>query len=283
MKFHNLKKSMNRKLPNRPLLLKGPYFAKRDENLMKEVGDVAIARQRILHERTANLDFLLRSRFDWMKDYLRSDSRIVEFGSGAGYTRLFIDHKGLIVTDVVAHPWIDVVADAHFPPFSPESVDCVICNQVLHHFSKPSVFLDRIAEIIRPGGYLLINEPESSFFLRLILRSLRHEGWSYEIDPFDRDSICVETDNPWSGNAAVANVLFSDPLKFETLFPQYKIQRNELCEFLVFLLSGGVTAKTLTLPLPRVAIKLASLVDRAMISLFPSLFALGRRVVLQRI
>jgi SAM-dependent methyltransferase len=273
---------MNRKFPYRPLLLKGPYFAKRDENLMKEVGDVEVARQRILYERSENLDFLLRSRFDWMKDYLRPDSNIVEFGSGAGYTRHFIDHKGLIVTDVVAHQWIDVVADAHLPPFSPDSVDCVICNQVLHHFSKPSVFLDKIAEIIRPGGYLLINEPESSFLLRLILRSLRHEGWSYEIDPFDRESICVEADNPWSGNAAIANVLFSDPSKFETLFPRYRIERNELCEFLVFLLSGGVTAKTLTLPLPKTAINLASWLDRALIFLFPSVFALGRRVALQR-
>ena len=250
---------------------------------MKEVGDVRIARQRILHERSANLDFLLRSRFDWMKGYLRPNSIIVEFGSGAGYTRHFIDHEGLIVTDVVAHHWIDVVADAHFPPFPPESVDCVICNQVLHHFSKPSVFLDRIGEIIRPGGYLLINEPESSFLLRLILRSLKHEGWSYEIDPFDREAICVEADNPWSGNAAIANVLFSDPMKFETSFPQYKIRRNELCEFLVFILSGGVTAKTLTLPLPKAMINLAGLADRAMISLFPSLFALGRRVALQRV
>jgi len=273
---------MKRLRPKRPFLLKGPYFADHSENLMQEVGDARIARQRILNDRTENLDFLLRSRFDWMKDYFQPDSRIVEFGSGAGYTRHFIDHDGLIVTDIVAHEWIDAVADAHFPPFSRGSVDCVICNQVLHHFATPSIFLDKISEIIRPGGFLLINEPESSFLLRLILRVMKHEGWSYQIDPFDREAICVDADNPWSGNAAIANVLFSDASKFEEFFPQYKILRNEFCEVLIFLLSGGVTAKTFTIPLPKAILRLIGLVDRALVFLFPSIFALGRRVVLQR-
>lgn len=274
---------MTQRLPFRPFLLKGPYFSKFDETLMKEVGDVELARYRILSRRTANLDFLLRSRFDWMKDYIKPGSTIVEFGSGAGYTPNFIDYAGLIMTDVIPHPWIDVVVDAHLPPFSPKSIDMVICNQVLHHFAKPSIFFDKIGEIIRPGGYLLINEPESSFVLRLILRLLRHEGWSYEVDPFNREEICVEENNPWSGNAAIANLLFSNPSKFEMSFPQYKIERNELCEFLLFLLSGGVTAKTFALPLPRATIKFASFVDRALINVVPSVFALGRRVALRRI
>jgi hypothetical protein len=47
-------------------------------------------------------------------------------------------------------------------------------------------------------------------------------------------------------------------------------------------LSGGVIAKSPTIPLPTFVLRCIDLLDGAMVRILPSLFALGRSVALQR-
>ena len=77
-------------------------------------------------------------------------------------------------------------------------------------------------------------------------------------------------------------MLFSDAEKFEKLVPEFIIRRNELTECLVFPLSGGVIAKSPTVNLPEKILRRIDWLDHKLIQLFPSVFAMGRRVVLER-
>ena len=217
-----------------------------------------------------------------MNRYITPNKRVVEFGSGAGFSATYLATNDLVLTDIEIRPWIDLVADATTPPFRPESIDIIICNQVLHHIPSPARFFESAETVLRPGGFILINEPETSFLLRLVLRVMRHEGWSYDVDPFDRDELCVDGDDPWGGNAAVANLLFSNPAEFEAKFPQFSVVENALTECFIFLLSGGVSTTTLSVPLPNRARPLLKWLDRALIGALPGVFALGRRVALEK-
>jgi len=265
-----------------PLFLKGPYFSEGPEHRPTS-DDVRQARLSFERRRLPNLDVLLEQRFVWMERYLRPDSCVVEFGAGAGLAQMYLNYPGLLLSDVEPRPWLDLVADALVPPFRPKSLDAVVCNQVLHHIATPARFLEAAAEVIKPGGYLLINEPETSLLLRAILRVMQHEGWSYDVDPFDAEAVCVDGADPWSGNAAIAQVLFADPAKFEAHFPAFRVVENSLCECLVFLLSGGVSSKTFTVPMPRSVVMLLKHIDDGLVGILPGVFALGRRIALQRL
>ena len=117
----------------------------------------------------------------------------------------------------------------------------------------------------------------------LLLKILRHEGYSYDIDIFNTESIVNDKKDLWSANCAVPEILFTHEREFENFFEGLNIQLNEPCEFLIFPLSGGVISKTKIPRLPNFFLKLIHFLDRFLIKILPSVFALGRRTVIQKI
>ena len=69
---------------------------------------------------------------------------------------------------------------------------------------------------------------------------------------------------------------------FYHYFPKYRIEKNELSEFLIFLNSSGVVQKTFCIPINKIIFNLLDLTDRILIFLLPGIFALGRSVVLKK-
>lgn len=275
-------KSVSRKAQN-PTLLRGPWFAEPSASRLKSPHDVAGARSQFHKAAGSNLHFLLEQRFSWMQAYLDKSSVAVELGSGAGLLREFVRHERLILTDVIDSRWLDVQASALSLPFDDGSIGVLICNHMLHHLASPGQFLDEAARVLKPGGALLINDPQASFLMRLVQRVMRHEGWSFAVNPLDRRASCNDPNDPWSGNSAISDLLFHDHAAFSRAFPNFWIEQDEFQECLIFLLSGGVTAKTFTIPLPRSALKVVDKLDRWLVRWFPHQFALSRRIALTRI
>ncbi|MCS6809597.1 MAG: class I SAM-dependent methyltransferase, partial [Candidatus Kapabacteria bacterium] len=60
--------------------------------------------------------------------------------------------------------------------------------------------------------------------------------------------------DPWSGNNAVGALLFNDHQRFYSNVPYFRIVFDAYSECFLFLLSGGVTAKTFAIPLPEIGI-----------------------------
>ncbi len=251
---------------------------------MRNEGDVLAARQDYASRKSGNLRWLLRSRFEWMNQYLSPASVGVDVGCGAGFSRDFIRCKKLLLTDVSAHDFLDIAGvDALHLPFTDGSLDFVIESNVLHHLPSPRRFLKEARRVLRDGGFLLMHEVQASVLFCAVLRAMRHEGYSFSADVFDENAVCTDPDDPWAGNNAIPRLLFDQPTAFLNHQPGWQIVQDSPCECLMFLNSGGVTAKTAYLPLPEVALRCVEKIDNTLAKLAPNVFALGRRIALQKI
>lgn len=267
----------------KPLLLRGPYFFRHDENKMAFEGNLEEARRIYYDKKPNNLVFLMHKRYEWMNTYCDGKKNIVEVGSGTAFSRDFIRNKNLVVTDCIKQPWIDRREDALHTSFGPDSVDVIISSHVIHHLAQPMLFFREAIRILRPRGKLLIQEVEIGLILRIIMRLMRHEGWSYDAKPFEENYICCDPLDPWSANNAVPHLLFQNGSDFERKVKGFKIIENALCECLIVPLAGGIISKTRTIHLPNPLLRIIDRLDTLLIDLAPRIFAMGRRVVLEKI
>lgn len=122
--------------------------------------------------------------------------------------------------------------------------------------------------------------------MKMALRLMRHEGWSDDVDIFDRNAVCNDPSDPWSANCSIPKLLFFGKNMrsgvFGQQFPQFRIIKKTRNECFLFLLSGGVIAKTFYLPLNDKAVNLIKRIDSFLVKRCPSVFACGCSVVLQK-
>ncbi|MCM8776169.1 MAG: class I SAM-dependent methyltransferase [Candidatus Omnitrophica bacterium] len=265
------------------MILKGPYTPTPAEDRMENAGNLKRAREYYYSKRPTNLCYLIRQRFLWMNEYCNDKGSVIELGSGAAFSKDFIANPSFKTTDYEKHPWIDEQVDALKTPFQDESIDVVIASHMIHHLATPALFFREIQRILKPGGFLLIQDIESGLLTRLLLRIMRHEGWNFNAAVFEENATCNDPRDPWSANCAIPHLLFSDPKAFENQFPAFRILKNELCECFIFALSGGVIAKTRTINLPEGVLDFLNRLDNLLIRLCPAVFAMGRRVAIQKI
>ncbi len=254
------------------------------ENRMRSEGDVLCARVDYARRKSGNLKWLLRSRYEWMNEYVGAKSIGVDVGCGAGFSRQFIRCRRLLLTDLTEHDYLDIGGvDALRLPFLGESLDFVIETNVVHHLPHPGLFFEEAQRVLRPGGFLLMHEVQASLLFRTVLRLMRHEGYSFAVNVFDENCVCTDPEDPWAGNNAIPRLLFDDHSAFRRFQPDWRIVRDELCECLMFLNSGGVTAKTAYIPLPSVLLKAVQRLDTIFAKVAPNILAVGRRIALQKI
>tara|TARA_B100001564_G_scaffold313188_1_gene286546 strand:+ start:3266 stop:4066 length:801 start_codon:yes stop_codon:yes gene_type:complete len=260
------------------------FFLKEYKAKKIKAPDIFKNRARILSSRNKNLIYLLNKRFSWMKKYTKDKKIIIELGSGNGCIKKIINNRKIILTDIIKYPWIDKKVDmlkVNLGKKYIKKVDIFIINHSLHHCSNPALTLEKMSIYLKKNGYLLINEPETSFFLKLIQVLLDDESWSLKAKVFNRKSI-FNPRSPWISNTAVGQLLFKDEKKFQKHFPQYLIKENRLSEFFIFLNSGGVNSSFFYIKLSSIFLKILNLIDKILIFFLPNIFALNRTVVLKK-
>jgi 2-polyprenyl-3-methyl-5-hydroxy-6-metoxy-1,4-benzoquinol methylase len=257
------------------------FFPKHEENRMQNEGNVVESRKTFMNKRFNNLDYLLKSRYEWMKPYLKKDMKIVDIGCGAGLSKLYLS-ENILLTDIVENTWVDKVIDATDMNFEDESVDVIIAFHTIHHFYNPAKFFNECKRVLKKNGVILISDPNTSLMMRLILKLMRHEGFSYDVDVFDYKSICNDKSDPWSANCAIAELLFSNEKKFNDFFLGLNIEHQKKVEFTIFPFSGGVTTKIKMMELPNYILNVFNTLDKILIYLFPKIFPLTRNIVIRK-
>ena len=144
------------------------FFLKEYKAKKVKAPDNYFNRRRIMSSKNKNLIYLLNKRFSWMKKYIKGKKTIIELGSGNGCIKKIIDDKKIILTDIIKYPWIDKKVDMmkiNLGKKYLKKIDIFIINHSLHHCANPALTLRKMSLYLKKNGYILINEPETSFFL----------------------------------------------------------------------------------------------------------------------
>jgi len=261
------------------------FFKKKFTSKSEKNPDIYENRKKIFKSNNPNLIYLLNKRFKWMKSYVKNKKTVIELGSGNGCLKRILKQKNILLTDIVKYPWIDKKIDmlkVNLEKKYINNVDVFIINHSLHHCANPSKCLNKLSKYLKKGGLILVNEPETSFMLKMIQILLDDEDWSYEDNVFEKNKNIFNPRNPWISNTAVAQLLFKDKPKFHKYFPQYKIEKNYVSEFLIFLNSGGVNSDFFCIKLNFFLLNVVNLIDKILIFFLPNIFALNRTIVLRK-
>lgn len=219
-----------------------------------------------------------------MNEFIKPGWKGMEVGAGAGLSKLFIKSDNFLLTDYAPNEWLDVKnVDALETPFKDGEFDYVVSSNMIHHVPYPTQFFQEMRRILKPGGVLLIQEINASFFMRLVLRLMRHEGYSYEVNVFDANQVCTDANDLWSANCAIPNLLFDDIRMFEKHFPYFRVEKTGFSEFLLLLNSGGVISKSPFIPLPFPILRGVKVIDGILTRLSPNIFAMQRQLVLRKL
>ena len=163
----------------------------------------------------------------------------IEIGAGPGFLRQVTPN--VIASDLMTIDGVQLVCSGEALPFAAGTVAALYLVDVLHHMPRPRAFFSEAARCLVPGGRLLMIEPHNTAWGRWVWRNLHHE-------PFDPDGAWEpEPAGPLSGgNSAMPWIVFHrDRTLFERTFPELRIAALEPFMPFSYLLSGGVSLRSL--------------------------------------
>jgi SAM-dependent methyltransferase len=197
-------------------------------------------RRRIIAEKRGLRRVYARWYDQLVRHIPKGNGAALELGSGGGYLADRVED--VITSDVFVIPGLNLVADARKLPFDTNSLRSIVMVDVFHHIPDSSAFLVDAVRCLRSGGTVVMIEPWATTFSTLIYRYLHHE-------PFEREA--VDWMFPATGPLSAANgalpwmVFERDAALFAQVFPELAIRRIEPTTVITYLLSGGVSMRSL--------------------------------------
>ena len=165
---------------------------------------------------------------------------VLELGSGPGFLKDFIPE--LITSELFGSPGVSIVLKGEQLPVANMALRGIVMTNVLHHLSQPRWFFAEAVRCLQPGGVVVFVEPWVTPWSRLVYTRLHHE-------PFQPRATTWASPHkgPLSGgNAALPWIIFErDRAQFEREFPELGIKLIELSMPFRYLVSGGVSLRSL--------------------------------------
>lgn len=165
---------------------------------------------------------------------------VLEIGSGGG----FLSEKlpDLITSEIFRCDNIRVVLSGTQLPFADESLRAIVMTDVLHHIPDIRAFFNEATRCLKPGGKIIMIEPWATRWSKLIYTYLHHEPFL----PLSRRWELPKS-GPLSGaNGALPWIVFErDRAQFFREYPNWRIDKLQLMMPFRYLLSGGVSLKSL--------------------------------------
>ena len=186
------------------------------------------------------LHALYETAFSSITDYLPEETtNLVEIGAGDGVSRTFLPKSFL--TDIAFHQELDATCKSHEMPFKSGSLDALVLKDSLHHLPDVELFFNEANRVLRVGGRIVIFDPYWGLLAKFVYRFLHQER-------FDNgtDSWSFESKTPWDSNQALSYLLLRrDRKRFEHQYPFFEICERRVLIGPSFLLSGGVSRRTI--------------------------------------
>jgi SAM-dependent methyltransferase len=165
---------------------------------------------------------------------------ILELGSGSGILADYIPDA--ITSDVFLCRGISIVADGRSLPLATGSLRAIVMLDVLHHIPEVRRFFAEAGRSLSKGGAVIMIEPWVSTWSKMIYTNLHHEPFQVTSPDWS-----FPEQGPLSGaNGALPWIVFErDRAIFEAEFPQLRIETVQPMMPFRYLVSGGVSMRTL--------------------------------------
>lgn len=168
---------------------------------------------------------------------VRAPGSTLEIGGGSGIFKEFAPDT--ITTDILAAPWLDMVADAQTLPFRANSFDNIVMFDVLHHIEFPRKFFAEAERILRPGGRVIMVEPGITLFSWPFYHFIHPEPVRMTADPLV-DGDADPSRDAFDANQAIPTLLFGrDAARFHQAFPSLRVVTKQWVSLFAYPLSGG--------------------------------------------
>ncbi len=264
-------------------IIKKIQFSK-EANRMKSIANTRVARELYYSSNSKNVKFLLDKRFSWMNKFINDEDYGIEVGSGAGFSKDFIKNKNFKITDLGNDEHLDFKnIDAQKTGFNDSEFNYVIASNMIHHIPYPIKFFKETYRILKPGGKLIVFESYCSIIFQIATLIMKHEGFDFTLNVWDEENPKSDIENAWHGNIAVPHLIFDNKEIFKkNLGNLFSIKYEKLTECTIFLNSGGVTSKTICIPMNNFFLNILHNLDKFLVKLFPNIFCMGRRIVLEK-
>ncbi|MBI5408162.1 MAG: class I SAM-dependent methyltransferase [Nitrospirae bacterium] len=198
----------------------------------------------VLHGRIIRKKGFLRKLYtDFYKQFLRSskdlDGLLIELGSGGGFLKEVIPN--VITSDILPVEGVDLCFSALLMPFPNQTVSAFLMIDVLHHLPDSFLFFKEVNRCLKVGGKCVMIEPANTLWSRFVYQNLHHE----DFDP--NGEWGFEGRRPLSdANGAIPWIIFCrDRKRFEKEFPDLKIAHLSFSTPFRYLLSGGLSVRSL--------------------------------------
>jgi len=266
------------------MILKKKIYFKHSENLMKNEGDILSSRKYFFKKKNKNLYYLLKNRFYWMNNFINENDNMLELGSGPALLKEFILNKNFKTSDLTNYDFIDYKnLDATNTNLQSESFSVIISSNLIHHVAYPLKLFEEVLRLLKPGGLYIIQDVNCSLIFQIIVLLMRIEGFDFTSDVLNKNVPCNDHSDQFSGNNAIPNLIFDDFDKFNAkLNNKFEITYSKHSEFLSFINSGGVIAKTFYIPLNDFLNELVIKIDN-LITKLDKIFAMQKCIVLKKI
>jgi SAM-dependent methyltransferase len=97
---------------------------------------------------------------NWIKHLPNNYQTIVDLGSGPLTNSYLLKDRNPIYVDCARFEGVDIVCNfSKKLPFKSNSIDAILCSNVLEHLPEPQIFLDEISRVIKNNGSILILVP----------------------------------------------------------------------------------------------------------------------------
>ena len=217
--------------------------------------ETTLKRSRLIKEKPFLKKFY-QDCYTLIADSLASNAEgpIIELGSGGGFIKEQIAQ--CITSEILEVPGVDIIMNGQQLPIADSSLAGIVMFDVFHHVPRVILFLQEATRCIKPGGRVVMFEPWNTPWSRFIYRKLHHEHFDPDCQNWE-----FAGSGPLTGaNSALPWMVFKrDRKRFETLFPEWEIERIQMQAPFRYLLSGGVAYRS---PVPGGLYSLCKQIER---------------------
>lgn len=205
-----------------------------------DLPETTVLRRRIIKEKR----FLRRIYEHWYAMLAAAippgEGEVLELGAGAGFFKETFPE--CLNSEIFFMPGMDIICDGCRLPLTDASLRALVMTDVLHHLPRVEDFFREMDRCVRPGGVVAMVEPWVTPWSRIIFSRLHHEPFLPETPHWH-----FESSGPLSGaNGALPWIVFvRDRKRFFSLCPGWRVERIHLMMPLRYLLSGGVSLRSL--------------------------------------